>query len=48
MFDIINDVVGPRYKAKLQNRSYAKGASQSGKALEEMKRSKQLRGEYFE
>lgn len=24
MFDIINDVVGPRYKAKLQNRSYAK------------------------
>lgn len=24
MFDIINDVVGPRYKARLQNRSYAK------------------------
>lgn len=48
MFDLINDVVGPRYKAKLQNRSYAKGASQSGKALDEMRRSKQLRGEYLE
>ena len=35
MFDIINDVVGPRYKAKLENRSYAEGASREGKTLEQ-------------
>lgn len=27
MFDIINDMMAPRYKAKLENRSYAEGAS---------------------
>lgn len=36
MFDIVNDAVGPRYKAKLENRSYAEGASREGKALEEL------------
>ena len=45
MFDIINDVVGPRYKAKLENRSYADGASREGKALDDMRRSRLLREE---
>lgn len=31
MFDIINDAVGPRYKAKLRNRSYTQGSSRGGK-----------------
>jgi hypothetical protein len=35
IFDIINDSMPPRYKLKLQNRSWAKGASRDGKALEE-------------
>lgn len=38
IFDIINDSVGPRYKAKLQNRSWAKGASREGKTLKEFRR----------
>ena len=38
IFDIINDSVGPRYKARLKNRSYAKAASREGKALEEFRR----------
>lgn len=46
MFDIINDIVGPRYKAKLENRSYAKGASRGGKALEELRRNKALKEQY--
>ena len=46
MFDIINDVVGPRYKSKLQNRSYAEGSSREGKALEEIRRDRALRSEY--
>jgi hypothetical protein len=29
-----------RYKVKLQNRSWAKGASREGKALEEFRRNK--------
>jgi hypothetical protein len=47
MFDIINDVVGQRYKAKLKDRSYAEGASKEGKALEEIKRDRALRGKYI-
>ncbi|BEU99360.1 DUF5681 domain-containing protein [Novosphingobium olei] len=47
MFDIINDVVGPRYKAKLINRSYAEGSSREGKTLEEIKKDKRLREEYL-
>ena len=35
VFDIINDSLPARYKAKLQNRSYAEGASSEGKALAE-------------
>lgn len=42
LFDIINDVVGPRYKAKLENRSWAKGASREGGALDELKRNRAL------
>lgn len=48
VFDIINDSVGPRYKAKLENRSYAEGASREGTALDEVRRSKAMRKEYFE
>lgn len=48
MFDIVNDAVGPRYKAKLENRSYAEGASREGKTLEEMRRNRKLRNEYVE
>ena len=33
IFDIINDRLPARYKAKLENRSYAEGASRQGKAL---------------
>lgn len=35
IFDIINDSFPGRYKAKLENRSYAEGASQEGKTLAE-------------
>lgn len=35
IFDIINDSLPERYKATLQNRSYATGASMQGKALDE-------------
>ena len=46
MFDIINDVVGPRYKAKLKDRSYAEGASREGEAAEELRKRRDLRDEY--
>lgn len=48
IFDIINDTVGPRYKAKLANRSYAPGASREGKAIEELQRNRAMRLEYIE
>ena len=38
IFDIINDGMPERYKAKLDNRSYGEGASKEGKALEELRR----------
>lgn len=38
IFDIINDSLPRRYKAKLENRSFAEGASREGKALEEFRR----------
>lgn len=38
IFDIINDSVPPRYKARLENRSFAEGASREGMALEEFRR----------
>lgn len=43
MFDIINDAVGPRYKAKLQNRSYAQGSSREGETLDVFRRNERLR-----
>lgn len=46
MFDIINDILPGRHKAKLENRSYAGGASREGKALEELRKNRALRQEY--
>ena len=46
IFDIINDTMPKRYKAKLENRSYREGASHEGKALEELRKNKALRREY--
>ena len=40
IFDIINDSLPARYKAKLENRSYGEGASREGNALEEYRRSR--------
>lgn len=42
IFDIINDAVGPRYKAKLQNRSYVQGSSREGKTLDPILLGRQL------
>lgn len=47
MFDLVNDVVGPRYKAKLENRSYAEGASREGKTLEEFRRDRAMRDDFL-
>lgn len=41
IFDIINDSFPKRYKAKLENRSYAEGASKEGKTLAEFARDRQ-------
>ena len=46
MFDILNDIVPRRYKAKLANRSCMAGASREGEALEELRRDRRLRAEY--
>lgn len=46
MFDILNDIVSERYKAKPENRSYREGASRQGKALEELHGDRELRDEY--
>ena len=52
LFDIINDAMSERYKAKLENRSYREGASREGETLpefiEDRKRPKELRkwGDY--
>lgn len=43
IFDIINDSLPERYKAKLQNRSTREGASKEGEALEEFRRSQRKR-----
>jgi Family of unknown function (DUF5681) len=47
MFDIVNDAVGPRYKAKLENRSFAEGASREGETLKAVWANRQLREEYI-
>lgn len=39
IFDIINDGLPDRYKAKLENRSFREGASKEGKTLDEFRRS---------
>ncbi len=43
IFDIINDTMPPRYKAKLENRSYRPGASKEGKALEQFLKREKIR-----
>ena len=48
MFDIINDLLPARHKVKLENRSYAKGASRAGQAMDELRSSQSLRKEYLE
>lgn len=48
MFDLLNDVVGPRYKAKLENRSYAKDASREGMTADQFMKDKALKREYVE
>ena len=45
MFDILNDIVPDRYKARLENRSYAEGASRSGSALADLRASRRSREE---
>lgn len=47
MFDIINDALPSRYKAKLDDRSHRDGASRAGMALEELRASRKLRGKYL-
>jgi hypothetical protein len=44
IFDIINDSMPARYKAKLENRSYREGASKEGEALDEYRRTQRARG----
>ena len=46
MFDIINDIMPLRYKAKLENRSFREGASRAGKALDELRQDRELREDY--
>lgn len=48
IFDIINDAMSDKYKAKLQNRCLAEGASREGQALKEIKRDRALRAKYVE
>ncbi len=47
MFDIINDVLPPRYKAKLDDRSRHDGASRAGEALKELQENRKLRADYL-
>lgn len=47
MFDLINDAVHRRYKVKLEDRSFAEGASREGKTLEEFRRDRALQQEYL-
>jgi hypothetical protein len=48
MSDIINDLIGPRYRTKLENRSHVKGASREGRAAEEIRQNRPLKAEYVE
>ena len=45
-FDIFNEIVSDRYKAKLECRSYRDGASRSGSALKELRRNREMREQY--
>ena len=46
IFDIINDAMPERYKAKLRNRSYAEGASTEGKTLEQYRRTTRRKAQW--
>jgi hypothetical protein len=46
IFDMLNDSLPEKHKRKLQNRSYAEGASREGKTLDEFMRNRKLRDEY--
>ena len=54
IFDLINDSLPPRYKVKLENRSYRDGASREGKTLQEFAEDRKRRkgkrkwGDYVE
>ncbi|MGB3806979.1 MAG: DUF5681 domain-containing protein [Erythrobacter sp.] len=48
MFDIINDKVPPRYKAKLENRSYREYASREGGGFVNLRKSLKLRDDRVE
>lgn len=47
MFDIINDVVGPRQVVKFENRTHVDGASRKGKTLEEFRRNRAIRDDFI-
>ena len=48
IFDLINEISPGRYKAELEDRSYAEGASREGKALEEIRTNQAIRREFLE
>ena len=48
MFDILNDILPGRYKAKLKDRSHREGASRAGSALRELRDSQELRDDFVE
>lgn len=48
MFDILNDIVPGRYKAKLKDRSYKEGASREGAALQDLRDNQAIRDEFIE
>lgn len=47
MFDLLNEIVPGRYKAKLDDRSYREGASRAGQTLAELKADRGLRNQYI-
>lgn len=48
LFDLLNDSLPKKHKRKLQNRSYAAGASREGKTLEEFRHNRKLRNQYVD
>lgn len=46
MFDLLNDSLPERHKRRLDNRSYAEGASRAGQTLKEFRKNKTLRKQF--